>query len=322
GNAVPLASNVNYPAYSTVGNSFITGLNSSGQFSVYMLTTVDAQIDITGYFAPPGAGGLYYHTLPRPIRLLDTRPGQAACETPGTPIQAQTPYTKSAWGTCSGLTIPAAARAIAGNFTVVNQSSNYGFGIIYPAGVSVPQTYSVNYNPNRATNGSVISGLNSSGQFTLYTFSTVHVVLDVSGYFSTDAVDVNGTGLLYQPLATPLRLLDTRAGYQACDTPGQPLQSQIPRTENARLTCSGLTIPANTMAITGNFTAVNQSSSYGYGTLYPADNSTPLVSNINFVPYEIRGNSFITGLNAAGQFNAYARVTVHAVIDVTGYFAP
>ncbi|MFN0109891.1 MAG: matrixin family metalloprotease [Blastocatellia bacterium] len=322
GNSVPLASNVNYTAYSTVGNSFTTGLNSSGQFSVYLLTTADAQIDITGYFAPPGAGGLYYHPLPRPIRLLDTRAGQSACDAPGAPLQAQTQYVKNAWGTCSGLTIPANARAIAGNFTVVNHSANYGFGILYPAGYSVPQTYSVNYNPNRATNGSIISGLSSSGQFTLYTFSTVHAVLDVSGYFSTDAVDVNGVGLLYQPLSAPLRLLDTRAGYQACDTPGQALPTQIPRTETAWLTCNGLTIPNTAKAITGNFTVVNQTANQGYGTLYSANTSTPNVSNINFVPNEIRGNSFITGLSAAGQFNAYVLTSVHAVIDVTGYFVP
>lgn len=322
GNAVPLASNVNYSAYSTVGNSFITGLNSSGQFDIYALTTVDVQIDITGYFAPPGSGGLYYHPLPRPVRLLDTRSGQTACDAPGVPLQAQTQYTKSAWGTCNGMTIPSAARAITGNFTVVNQSGNYGFGITYPAGVTVPQTYSVNYNPNRVTNGSIITGLSSSGQFNLYAFSTVHAVLDVTGYFSTEAVDANGTGLLYQPLASPMRLLDTRSGYSACDTPGQPLQAQVPRTENVRVTCSGLSIPSNTMAITGNFTVVNQLSNYGFGTLYPTGNSVPLVSNINFVPYEVRGNSFIAGLNSAGQFNAYTFSTVHAVVDVTGFFAP
>lgn len=322
GNATPLASNVNYPAYSTVGNSFITGLDSNGQFSIYTATTVDVQIDITGYFAPPGSGGLYYHPLPRPVRLMDTRPGQSACDMPGVPLQAQTPYAKNAWGTCNGMTIPSTARAISGNFTVINQSNNFGFGITYPSGVPTPQTYSVNYNPNRVTNGSIITGLNSSGQFTLFTFSTVHAVFDVTGYFSTEAVDANGVGLLYQPLATPMRLLDTRSGYSACDTPGQPLQAQLPRTEYGRLTCSGLTIPGNSMAITGNFTVINQQSNYGFGTLYPTGNSVPLVSNINFVPYEVRGNSFIAGLNSAGQFNAYTFATVHAVIDVTGFFAP
>lgn len=322
GNATPLASNVNYPAYSTVGNSFITGLNSSGQFTIYTSTTADVEIDVTGYFAPPGTGGLYYHPLPKPVRLMDTRPGQSACNMPGTPLQGQTSYAKNAWGTCSGVTIPTAARAIAGNFTVVNQLGNYGFGMVYPSGVSVPQTYSVNYNPNRVTNGSFISGLSSSGQFDLYAFSTVHAVLDVTGYFSTEAVDVNGAGLLYQPLSRPLRLLDTRAGYTACDTPGQPLQAQFARTENARLTCNGLTIPSTSRAITGNFTVINQLSNYGFGTLYPTGNSVPLVSNINFVPAEVRGNGFIAGLNTAGQFNVYTFSTVHAVIDVTGYFAP
>lgn len=322
GGGPPLASNVNYTPNSIVGNSFITGLSSNGQFNIFTSTTLDVVIDITGYFAPPGAGGFYYHPLPTPMRLLDTRPGQTGCDTPGTPIQAQSPYAKSVRGICNGISIPAAARAFTGNFAVVNQTNNGGFGVLYPTGTAIPQTSSLNYIPNGVTSNAFVGGLNSSGQFNIFTSSTVHVVIDVTGYFSTEAVDANGAGLLYQPLPTPLRLLDTRSGYQACDTPGQPLQAQSPRLETGRLTCNGLTIPGTAMAITGNFTIVNHLSNYGFGTLYPTGDSVPLVSNVNYVPYEIRGNSFITRLNSAGQFNAYAFSTTHAVIDVTGYFVP
>ena len=322
GAATPLASNVNYKPFSVNGNSFITALNASGQFNIFTLTTVDVVIDITGYFAPPGAGGLYYHALSKPIRLLETRPGQTGCDTPGTPIQARSSYTKSVRVSCDGITIPAAARAITGNFAVVNQANSGGFGIVYPAGTSIPQTSNVNYEPFGVTSNSFVTGLNSSGQFSLYVYSTVHAVIDVTGYFSTEAVDANGVGLLYQPLQTPMRLLETRAGFQGCDTPGQPIQTQIPRTENARLSCGGQTIPGTALALSGNFTVVNQLPNYGFGTLYPTGSNVPVVANINYVPNEVRGNSFIMGISGTGQFNVYTFSTTHAVIDITGYFMP
>jgi len=322
GGSTPNVSNVNYKPSSVIGNSFITALNANGQFSIFTSSTVDATIDITGYFAPPGAGGLYYHPLPKPVRLLDTRPGQSGCDTPGTPINARSFVTKSARVFCNGVTIPTAARAITGNFAVVNQLNNFGFGVVYPAGVSLPQTSNVNYEPYGVSSNSFVTGLNSSGQFNIYAFSTAHAVIDITGYFSTEAMDVNGAGLLYQPLTSPMRLLDTRSGYQGCDTPGQPIQAQTSRTENARVTCSGMAIPSTAMAISGNFAVVNQLPNYGFGTLYPTGNSLPVVSNINYVPYEVRSNSFITGISGSGHFNIYPFSTIHAVIDITGYFTP
>lgn len=322
GGSTPNASNVNYKPSSVISNSFITGLNESGQFSIFTSSTVNVVIDVTGYFAPPGAGGLYYHPLPKPIRLLDTRPGQSGCDTPGTPISGRTFITKSARVFCDGVTIPAAARAITGNFAAVNQLNNSGFGVIYPAGISLPQTSDVNYVPYGVSSNSFVSGLNSSGQFNIYAFTTVHAVVDITGYFSTEAMDVNGAGLLYQPLQTPMRLLDTRSGFQGCSTPGQPIQAQTSRTENARLTCNGLSVPGTAKAISGNFAVVNQLSNSGFGTLYPTGNSLPVVSNINYVPYEVRSNSFIIGLSGSGHFNIYPFSTIQAVIDITGYFIP
>ncbi|MDX2039919.1 MAG: putative Ig domain-containing protein [Acidobacteriota bacterium] len=322
GGSPPNVANVNYKASSAIGNSFITALNASGQFSIFTSSTVDAVIDITGYFAPPGAGGLYYHPLPKPVRLLDTRPGQSGCDTPGTPINGRSFVSKSARVFCDGVTIPAAARAVTGNFAVVNQLNNFGFGAVYPTGVAVPQTSNVNYDPYGVSSSSFVSGLSSGGQFNIYVFSTVHAVVDISGYFSTEAVDVNGTGLLYQPLQTPMRLLDTRAGFQACDTPGQPIPTQTTRTQYARTSCYGMTIPSTAMAIAGNFAIVNELPNYGFGTLYPTGNSLPVVSNINYVPFEVRSNSFITGLSGSGHFNIYPFSTLHVVIDVAGYFAP
>src|SRR5262249_40376672 len=78
----PPASNQNYETGQIVPNGFTTGLDADGKFRVFSSATTHLIVDITGYFAPPGAGGLYFHPLPRPIRLFDTRapiPGFPAC---------------------------------------------------------------------------------------------------------------------------------------------------------------------------------------------------------------------------------------------------
>ena len=49
----------------------------------------------------------------------------------------------------------------------------------------------------------------------------------------------------------------------------------MPRTELARVTCGGVTIPANAAAIAGIFTVVNQLNNFGYGNVYPTGGAVP-----------------------------------------------
>src|SRR5262249_1419663 len=86
---------------------------------------------------------------------------------------------------------------------------------------------------------------------------------------------INRTGLMCYPLAHPVRLLDTRAGFSGCYTPNAPIAGGSSRTQPARGVCDGLTIPANAQAIIGNITTVQ--SGGGYLTLYPSDAAQPVV---------------------------------------------
>ena len=58
--------------------------------------------------------------------------------------------------------------------------------------------------------------------------SSTHLVVDVLGYYSPEANDVNGVGLLFTPLPAPVRLLETRAGQPVgCYLPAAPLLAVI-----------------------------------------------------------------------------------------------
>jgi hypothetical protein len=145
----------------------------------------------------------------------------------------------------------------------------------------------------------------------------------VNGYFSDQATDVNGAGLFYNPLPTPVRLLDTRPGEIGCDAPGVPLGNDATRTQLAHQPCFGVTIPSTAKAIDGNATVVNFiSMGFNWITLYPFGAAQPNASNLNFHENHIVPNAFQVGLSNDGKFNIYSRASTHFIVDVTGFFSP
>jgi hypothetical protein len=320
----PNASNLNFSDNQVVANSFTVGLGADGAFKIYSSASTHFIVDITGYYAPPGTGGLYYHPLPAPVRLFDSRPGESACDAPGTPLATNGTRTVLAHRTCLGATIPSSARAIVGNATVVNFiSSGLSWITLYPFGTTQPNASNINYSAGQVVPNAFIAGLSSDGRFNIFSRTSTHFIVDVTGYFSDQAVDANGQGLLYNPLSAPVRLLDTRPGESACDAPGAALGSNATRAVTAHRTCFGVTIPTTAKAVVGNATVVNFiSTGFNWITLYPFGATRPNASNLNFHENHIVPNAFVTGLSGDGRFNIYSSGSTHFIVDLTGYFAP
>ena len=273
--AQPTVASVNYGVNEIINNVFTVGLGADGAFKLFAFNTTDVVVDVTGYYAPPATGGLYFHPLPKPIRLLETRAGQTGCTTPGTPIQAGDAGTRTqqARVSCDGVTIPSAALAIVGNATTVGPQG-VGFLTLFPGNATRPLVASSNYNAGQIVNGPFSVGLAANGEFKIFTFATTELVVDVLGYYSTEASDANGAGLLFTALAKPVRLLETRAGQPVgCNLPGAALNSQQEYTQGARGTCDGVMIPANALGVVGNATVV-QPAGPGFLTLWPSSAAT------------------------------------------------
>ncbi len=317
-----LVANTNFAAGDVLNNVFTVGLGAAdGAFKIFASTTAEVVVDITGYYAPPEAAGLYFHPLPRPIRLLETRTGQpVGCFMPGTPLAANTDTTQQGTTTCDGVTIPAAAKALVGNATTVFPAAN-GFITLYPAdAASRPLAASGNYKSGSILNSPFTVGLSPSGQFKIYTVAATDLVIDVLGYYSGDAEDVNGIGLLFSPVA-PARLLDTRPGATgACFLPGAALTGGVESLQAARGVC---TIANTARAIIGNATTVMPTAN-GFLTFWPSDAATrPLAATSNFQSGRNFNRYFTAGLGLLnGDFKMYASATTNLVIDVSGYFAP
>jgi len=264
---------------------------------------------------------LYYHALPRPVRLLDTRADQPGCANAGVPLVGGVSRIQQARVTCDGGTIPASAKALVGNATVVNDTgAGAGFVTLYPGGMTLPTASNLNYTAGQVVPNLFTVGVGDDGAFQIYATTGINFIVDITGYYSEQPTDENGAGLLYYKFANPVRLLDTRPGEQACHAPGAPLIGGQTRTEMARQECD---IPASAQALAGNATVVNTvaNNRNGFITLYPGGAARPITSNLNYVAGEIVPNAFTVRLGNDGAFQIYANTNTHFIVDIAGYFA-
>lgn len=130
------------------------------------------------------AGPFQYHSL-TPCRLVDTR----ATATGGPILANNTTRTFVVQGACG---IPVGARAASVNVTGVGPNGA-GFLTLYPSGIATPLVSTLNYNVGETAigNGAIVVLADQSvnaqdlSVFTRVnaTGGTVHMTLDVTGYF-------------------------------------------------------------------------------------------------------------------------------------------
>jgi hypothetical protein len=122
-----------------------------------------------------GPSGLRFYTL-TPCRLLDTRASAA--------LGAQ-PKLVQVTGFCG---VPATARSVALNVTVVGGTGD-GYVALWPADLPIPVTSVINFRAGQTRANNAIALLATDGGGDLATQAsvagagTVHLILDVSGYF-------------------------------------------------------------------------------------------------------------------------------------------
>ena len=251
----------------------------------------------------PFAGSTYHPITP--VRLLDTRvgnglPRKLAAWTPGT------------FQIATRANIPAGARAITANATIVNASAAASL-YLGPTAISRPSTFTINFNKNDVTAFGITVSLSDDGKLSatyMASSGTTDLVLDVTGYFTADT-----TGDTYHPL-TPARLLDTRYanGLSGKFVAGSPrIFTVIGR--------GG--VPANAKAVTGNLTVTNSTNAWAV-YIGPDPVAAPSSSTINFKKGQVRANSLTVALSTAGTlaatFLSSRGQSTQLVFDVTGYY--
>lgn len=162
-----------------------------------------------------------------PVRILDTRSGDRVGDlTDGASITVQVTGEVATVGQGTKQVVPAGAAAITGNLTVVDTQANEygGFATMYPCDATRPDASNLNFVSGVTVANSVAVPLSSAGTVCVYVYGTAHVLLDVSGYYSTDRL----AELTADPLAgvdcpETASLVRTDGEWVCTPTPGYEL---------------------------------------------------------------------------------------------------
>jgi hypothetical protein len=172
GQTRPLVSTLNDVPGTIIANAALVPAGTSGKVSVYPSNDTDLIIDINGYFAPAGTGGLSLYAV-APCRVIDTR--QLGPPFSGT----LTPPVNVTGSFCAP---PATAKAYVFNATVV-PSGALGYLTLWPDGTGRPTVSTLNALDGSITNNMAIVP-STNGKVDAYASGITQLILDISSYFA------------------------------------------------------------------------------------------------------------------------------------------
>ncbi len=168
----PGVSTLNAGTGAVTANAAIVPADPTGGISVYASDDTGLIIDVNGYFAASGTGGLALYNVP-PCRIFDTR------TTGNTQPFSGTIGVNATTASCN---VPTGAQALALNATVV-PSGALGYLSLWPFGQPQPGVSTLN-----ASDGAITSNLaiapDTAGSINAFTSNQTHLLLDISSYFA------------------------------------------------------------------------------------------------------------------------------------------
>ena len=168
----PTVSTLNDIPGQIIANAAIVTAGATGKVSVYPTNDTDLIIDINGYFAAAGSGGLSLYGV-QPCRVIDTRnAGGAFSGTLSPPVDVVD----------TGCAASSLAQAYVFNASVVPQGG-LGYLTLWPDGANRPVVSTLN-----ALDGSISSNMaivpTNNGKVDAYASGITQLILDISSYFA------------------------------------------------------------------------------------------------------------------------------------------
>jgi YVTN family beta-propeller protein len=170
----PLVSTLNDVPGTIIANAAIVPAGASGNVSVFPSNDTDVVIDINGYFAPAGTGGLSLYPV-APCRVIDTRNVGSGQPFSGT----LTPPVDVVHSPCEP---PATAQAYVFNATVV-PTGGLGYLTLWPDGQTKPLVSTLNALDGSITNNMAIVP-STNGKVDAFASGITQLILDISSYFA------------------------------------------------------------------------------------------------------------------------------------------
>jgi uncharacterized repeat protein (TIGR03803 family) len=167
----PAVSTLNNPTATYVANAAIVPAPPDGRIAVYPSQSTDLLVDINGYFATPGTGGMQLYPV-TPCRVIDTRSGG------GPPFSGE--LTVNVAGSTCAPSVNAQAYVL--NATVI-PSGRLGFLTLWPNGQPQPNVSTLNA-PDGAVSSNMAIVPTMNGSIDAYASALTQLILDISGYFA------------------------------------------------------------------------------------------------------------------------------------------
>lgn len=262
--------------------------------------------DTAGMALQPGPGGFVSLS---PIRLLDSRQSAQG------PLAANETRLVTVTGVGAG-SPPRDAGAVALNITVINP--NAGFLSVWPADEPEPDTSALNFDQNQTVANAVTVRVSPSGQIAVRASATVHIIVDVLGWYAAPATQADAFGTS-SAIPTPgggffglhpVRLLDTRVGGK--------LSGNEPR---ALTVTPGIDLAGtHVAAVVLNVTAVDADGD-GFASVVGWGDDPLAVSTVNFTAHHgAVANQVTARVGADNTVILYASVSTHLLIDLMGFY--
>jgi hypothetical protein len=302
GESQPLVSTLNAYTGTVTANAAIVPAGAGGQIEVYVTDAADVVLDIDGYFAPPGEGGLSLYTL-APCRALDTR------QPPGSlPFSGSLNVNVEA----SGCGAPSSAPAYVLNATVVPQGI-LSYLTLWAEGAPQPLVSTLNADEGTVTSNMAIVPT-TNGSISTFVTNPTYLILDILGAFVPANYSptlyslsvVNGSGSGSYAAGTPVTITANAppAGESFVDWTGATVT-------NSNASSTILTMPAANTSVTANYAptyALTVVNGTGSGS-YLANAVVPISANA-----PPAGEAFLewTGATVAGSNAASTTITMPA----------
>jgi hypothetical protein len=303
-------------AFTVNSANSVTATSPAGTFGFVNITIQTA----VGTSGPAGGDGFIY-TAPAtyhaiaPTRIEDTRPGYGGNGSGQAPGSGQVLSVQVAG---VGGVPSTGVSAVALNVTVA-QGTATGMVSVFPTGVSVPDTSTIDFTADQTKADLVEVALGQSGQVSIYNAAgTTQIIVDVDGWYGATGLS-SGAGL-YNPL-DPARIVDTRS-YANNFTPyaGDTL---VPD-GSLQITVAGAGgIPSlGVEAAQLNVTAVNATAA-GDLQVLATGTSRGSASTLNFLPGQPVANQVLALLGTAGGLTIYndSSGSVDVIVDAEGWYS-
>jgi hypothetical protein len=290
-NGRPETSNLNARAGFATPNLVVAIPDANGRICVFSHGRSDLILDLSGWWSD---GPDRFASI-APQRVYDSRqPGFIALA----PLQVREVRIPTS-------VIPADSTAAVINLTAAN-AVRPGFMTAFPCGQPAPNASNVNFFAGEARAVGAIVGLGAGNTLCVIADTTVHVIVDVTGYYGP--APGFGPTAVVEPTAGR-RVVDSRNGIGG---PRLPLAAGEVRSFDP---VEGLADAADASAVMLNFVSTDADGP-GFLTAYPCGGAIPNVSTLNYVTGEAATNLATIELGVDRRVCIVSSVQTNVIVDV------